>query len=107
MTIGPDGTIGQVTAQGLLSVGKIALVQPKSYQDLKKVGSNMYENLGKETPAGADLSLKQGFLEASGIVPVHEMVQLIETSRAFEANLNMIKYQDEALGTLLSTVPRL
>ncbi len=107
VTIASDGTISQESSQGLLPVGKIALVQPQSNDQLKKIGSNLYENLGGETPAGPELSLKQGFLEASGVVAVHEMVQLIETSRAFEANINMIKYQDDALGTLLSTVPRL
>ena len=29
---------------------------------------------------------------------------MIETSRAFEANINMIRIQDESLGRLLQTV---
>lgn len=107
ITISPDGVVSQESAQGLLGVGRIALVQPNSLDELSKVGKNLYRNDGGEKPAGNELTLKQGYLEWSGVEPVQEMVQLIETSRAFEANINMIKYQDEALGTLLNTVPRL
>jgi len=107
ISIAGDGTISQQTEEGLNPIGQLGLVQPKSYDKLRKVGSNLYENLGGQTAAGPELSVKQGHIETSGVEPMHEMVQLIETSRAFDANLNMIKFQDEALGTLLSTVPRL
>lgn len=107
ITIASDGTVSQESAQGLQAVGQLALVQPQSLHDLKKVGNNLYENMGSEIPAGPELKINQGFLESSGVEPIKEMVSLIETSRAFEANLNMLKYQDEALGTLLNTVPRL
>ncbi len=107
VTIGPDGLVSQEYEQELEEVGKIALVEPRHYDQLQKVGNNLYKNHGGERPAGPDLSLKQGFLEGSGVQAVHEMVQLIETSREFEANMNMIRFQDEALGNLLSTVPRL
>jgi len=105
--IGAEGIVSQEAEGDFTEVGRIALVEPQSYDKLKKVGDNLYTNLGGDRPVGPETSLKQGFLEASGVKPVNEMVNLIETSRAFEANLNMIKFQDEALGNLLSTVPRL
>ena len=43
-------------------------------------------------------------MEASGVSPIHEMTAMIETSRAFEANINMIRIQDESLGRLLQSV---
>ena len=107
VTIADDGTVNQDSDQGLSAVDKIGLVQPRDYQKLQKVGENLYRNHGGEIPAGPELTLMQGYLETSGVDAVTEMVDLIETSREFEANLNMIKFQDEALGNLLSTVPRL
>jgi flagellar basal body rod protein FlgG len=47
--------------------------------------------------------VKQGYTEASGVSGVSEMMELIQASRAFETNVNMIKYQDEALGRLLQS----
>jgi flagellar basal body rod protein FlgG len=51
--------------------------------------------------------VRQGYLELSGTNPTDELMQLIEASRAYEANVNLIRYHDEALGRLLSDVPRL
>ena len=51
--------------------------------------------------------VRQGYLELSGTNPADELMQLIEASRAYEANVNMIRYHDEALGRLLRDVPRL
>jgi len=45
-------------------------------------------------------------LERSGVQATAEMMEMIETSRAFEANVNMIRNQDQLLGTLISRVLR-
>ena len=59
-------------------------------------------------PAGSVRSLeleernvRQGFLEVSGSSPVRQMMAMIETTRAFEANSRMIQTQDSVLGTLI------
>ena len=107
ITIRFDGSITQTTEEETLDLGTMDIVEPASYGDLQKVANNLYRNLGSESPAGPEVILKQGFLEASGVNPINEMMALISASRAFEANVNMIKYQEETLGQLLSTVPRL
>ena len=43
-----------------------------------------------------------GFLEQSDVKPTTEMMELIEASRAFEANISMIKNHDQMMGTLTS-----
>lgn len=98
----PDGAV----VQGGDEVGRLALVEPASYQQIEKVGNNLYTAPGKLNPAGPELEVRQGYIEASGTNPVTEMMQLIEASRAFEANVNMVKYQDDSLGRLLQSVPR-
>ena len=48
----------------------------------------------------------QGFLEASNVDPVLEMVQMIEVNRAYEANQKVIQSEDQALGTLINQVAK-
>ena len=43
-------------------------------------------------------------IEMSGVKPTQEMMEMIETSRAFECNVNMIRNQDQMIGTLISRV---
>jgi flagellar basal body rod protein FlgG len=45
-----------------------------------------------------------GYLESSNVQPTAEMVELIETSRAFEANVALIRNQDELLNNLITQV---
>jgi flagellar basal body rod protein FlgG len=40
----------------------------------------------------------------SGSSPVRQMMAMIETTRAFEANSRMIQNQDSMLGSLISRV---
>jgi flagellar basal body rod protein FlgG len=100
--IGNDGTLNSVGGDGARTqIGKLALVQPASEGQLQKVGNSLYRTDGNVSPAGADLQVKQGYLEGSGVSAVSEMVQMIQASRAVEANVNMIKFQDDALDRLL------
>jgi len=52
----------------------------------------------------SDRNVRQGFLEMSGSSPVRQMMAMIETTRAFEANSRMIQNQDSMMGTLISRV---
>ncbi|HET6326945.1 MAG TPA: flagellar hook basal-body protein [Planctomycetaceae bacterium] len=102
--LGSDGTISSVSDDGTRTqVAKMALVRPASNQQLEKVGKNLFRANGLVSPAGSDLKLEQGFVEQSGATPVGEMVAMVQASRLVEANVNMIKYQDEALDRLLQS----
>jgi flagellar basal-body rod protein FlgF len=96
---------GGVT-QGGAEVARLGIVEPSSYDEIGKLGKNMYSTTGDLAPAGPETAVKQGFLESSGVQPTQAMMELIESSRAFEANINMIRFQDEALGRLLQSLPR-
>jgi flagellar basal-body rod protein FlgG len=48
----------------------------------------------------------QGFLEASNVDPVIEMVQMIEINRSYEANQKIIQSEDSMLGTLINQVAK-
>lgn len=99
----------ELTADGAIQQGgdvtALALVHPKSFGDLAKVGENLWRPLAEPAPVDpATRRVVSGFLEQSGVKPTLEMMELIETSRAFEANINLIKSQDDMLGQLINRV---
>jgi flagellar basal-body rod protein FlgG len=87
--------------------GQLELAQFVNPQGLKLLGGSIYgqtEASGDpivsrpgETGAGTIL---QGFLEASNVDPVKELVTLIKTQRAFELNSQSIQTADQALQTI-------
>ncbi len=105
--IGSNGVVYAIDQTGLrVEAGQIDLVQPRSAHQLTKVGNSYYLVAGEVESALETTQIQQGFLEGSGTNSVSEMMQMIQTSRAFETNINMIKFQDEALGRLLQSGTR-
>ena len=101
----------RVTESGAFEQGDtrtyLALVNPKSLGDLAKSGVNYFTPLAPVAPVAlAERRVQSGYLEASTVVPSVEMMELIETSRAFEANIRMIQNHDQMLGALVNRVLR-
>jgi flagellar basal-body rod protein FlgF len=94
---------GEVAQAGALT--PLAIVRPQSFGDLVKSGESLFKPLAPPValPPG-ERRVAGGYLEGSGVRPTVEMMELIETSRAFEANVNLIRYQDQAMGSLISRV---
>ncbi len=83
----------------------IGLQQPESLGDLVKVGHNTFRSLGPTNKIPAQQrDIRQGFLEQSGVSSTREMMAMIETSRAFEANIKLIQHQDSMVSSLISRV---
>jgi flagellar basal body rod protein FlgG len=86
-------------------VQRLAMVEPSSLGDLSKVGENLFLPLADVQPLPSELrSVAQGFIEGSGTSAVREMTEMIETTRAYEANVNMIRHHDQMFGTLISRI---
>lgn len=97
-----DGSIQQAGARQT-----IKLVKPRELGDLSRVGENLFESLTSvDEVAPENRSLVGGALEASAVEPTGAMMELIEASRVYEANVRMIQTQDESMGQLLSRVLR-
>ena len=78
---------------------------------LEKQGSSLYRESQYSGPAmvipeGERPKVLQGFLEASNVDPVVEMVRMIEVNRSYEANQKAIQSEDTALGTLINQVAK-
>jgi len=109
ISISQDGNVsviraGQLEAQ---NVGQLRLTTFVNPQGLKLMGGSLYQ----ETAASGDPiegdpgengtgTILQGFLEASNVDPVKELVTLIKTQRAFELNSQSIQTADQALQTV-------
>jgi flagellar basal body rod protein FlgG len=89
-----------------VQLGRLALVEPESYDSLTKLGNSLYVTPDEVVAKREHDQIRQGYLEGSGTQSVSEMVQLIGASRAFETNINMIRFQDESLSQLLQVIPR-
>ena len=55
---------------------------------------------------GSRPKVNQGYVEASNVNPVLEMVQMIEVNRAYEANQKTIQSEDAMLGKLINETSR-
>jgi flagellar basal-body rod protein FlgF len=105
--IAADGTLSAVDARGARNaIGQLDLVGPRSLKELQKLGNSLYRPHGEVRSAAATTGVKQGYLELSGTDSTREMMHMIEATRAFETNVNMMKFQDDALARLLESVAR-
>jgi len=80
----------------------LAVVKPAEDDMPQRIGENLFRT--QTTPEPVPIGQRQvvqGFLERSGVRPALEMVELIEASRLVEANLNLIKAQDQMLSGLV------
>ena len=109
IVLNPQEGPWQVNASGTIVQGgnqiNLAVVQPQSPGDLVKMGDNLFAPLAPPRPlVQTERRVQSGALESSTVNAVTEMTRMIETSRAFEANVNMIRHQDTILGELVSRV---
>ena len=48
--------------------------------------------------------IRQGYLEQSGVNPTRETMAMIETTRAYEANMKLVQHQDSMMSGLINRV---
>lgn len=109
VTIAPDGTIS-VTRQGSAAstqVGSLQLANFINPAGLQAMGSNHYAETAASgtastgTPGTNGLGvLSQGYVETSNVNVVEEMVNMIQTQRAYEINSKAIQAADQMLQRL-------
>jgi len=98
----------EVIGQGSQDLGQIRLVRFEHPDRLLKVGGNLYEAPEDAGVQGAaDCGVEQFALEMSGTNAAEAMVQMIEASRAYEANVQFMRSADQLLGEAASQIARL
>ena len=82
----------------------LAIRRPQSLGDLVREGENLFRSIGTPPTAvpEAQRQVQWKKLEMSSVQPQREMIEMISTSRAYEANVRMMQNHDSMLGGLLS-----
>jgi len=94
LAISSDGAL----TQGDRQLGNLSVVRFADNQKLLPAGANMYS-----APEGMDAepleraSVLQGYIEASNVTPLREMISLVQIARAYEANQKIITSRDQNL----------
>jgi flagellar basal-body rod protein FlgG len=106
MTVGRDGTVS-VTTPGTVAPTQIGSIQVANFVNpagLESLGENLYAETGSSGTAQAGTPgtngagvLMQGYVETSNVNVVEEMVNMIQTQRAYEINSKAITTSDQML----------
>ena len=113
ITIGADGTVSASVPgqEGATELGRIEIARFSNPAGLQAIGNNL---LVETQASGAPLvggageegrgSLRGGMLEGSNVNVVEELVDMIETQRAYEVNSKMISATDEMMKNAAQTL---
>ena len=110
INIGDDGTIMTSYSNGVTRAeGQIALASFRNAQGLADIGNNLWvETFESGQPVmgvateGAFGALRSGALEDSNVDLTAELVNMMTAQRAYQANAQSIKTQDQVMSTLVN-----
>ncbi|QFT76692.1 flagellar basal-body rod protein FlgG [Erythrobacter sp. THAF29] len=106
ITVSPDGTVSAIAPGGseAVQIGQITIASFVNPAGLRAIGDNFLVETGASGPAEAGTAgengrgnIRQGMLEGSNVNVVEELVEMIETQRAYEINSKMVSAVDEML----------
>lgn len=109
VTIGQDGviTVTQAGVAAPVQVGSLQLATFINASGLESMGQNLYlETASSGTPStnvpgtNGTGTLSQGYVETSNVNVVEELVNMIQTQRAYEINSKAITTSDQMLQKL-------
>lgn len=104
VVVDADGTIAVNGEAG----GRLKLVGSLSDLDFTRTSGGRFQYRGDPASlAEVNPLVRQQYLERSNVNPVQEMVQLIQSGRAYEANMRMIQMQDGTLQQGVSQIAAL
>jgi flagellar basal-body rod protein FlgG len=91
-------------------VDRLKMVNVDEARYLQKQGSSLWRTTWESgDPEIIETSrplVRQGFLEASNVSAVQQMVRMIEVNRAYEANQKVIQSEDQASDKLINQAMR-
>jgi flagellar basal-body rod protein FlgG len=106
ITISQDGTVSATIAgqSEPAQLGQITIASFANPSGLRSMGDNFLQETAASGAAQVGIAgelgrgnIRQGYLEASNVNVVEELVDMIETQRAYEINSKMISAVDEML----------
>jgi flagellar basal-body rod protein FlgG len=105
LVVDTDGALSGAFSAAGEAVERLALVRSGIGQGWRKVGDSLFQG---QPPAEEpdDYQVRQGYLEASNVNPVEEMVGMIAAMRAYEMNQKAIQAADVTLEKAVNEVGR-
>ncbi|EGD59415.1 flagellar basal body rod protein FlgG [Novosphingobium nitrogenifigens DSM 19370] len=106
ITVAQDGTVSATLpgSSQATSIGQITIASFTNPAALKAIGDNFYTETTGSGPVQLGIAgqngrgnVRQGFLEASNVSVVSELVDMIECQRAYEINSKMVSAVDDML----------
>ncbi|MEJ2576338.1 MAG: flagellar hook-basal body complex protein, partial [Gammaproteobacteria bacterium] len=106
VTVGSDGTVSALVSGDTTptELGQITVAQFINPTGLEAIGDNLFRESASSGTPQVDIpgengsgTLIQGSLESSNVNVVEELVNMIETQRAYEMNSKAISTTDEML----------
>ena len=106
ITIAPDGTVSANTdgtvATDTAIVGKIGVVTFANPRSMKREAYGLYSS--NATPAPSTTRVMQGMLEQSNVNAIQEMTDMIEISRAYTANQQVLQNEDDRMKSAINKI---
>ncbi len=102
-TIHKDGSIEQ---DGRI-VSRLRITDFEDYDYLIKYGETYFETVEGYKTKAADVQVFSGYLEASNVQVVSEMVNMINITRAYESNQKIVQTYDSTLEAAVTQLGRL
>lgn len=102
--IDPDARVQQNNAE----VARIQVVAMQNRERLIKDGHNLFKQTGSGDGRVAPVNgrVRPGFVEASAVDPIRELLGLMETTSAIQYNSNLIKYHDTLMERAVNSLGR-
>jgi len=106
-----DGA-GNILQNGAV-VARVQISTIPDKANIIKEGNNVMRLAGGKRQAGSSAkrqpasgSVKQGWVESSGVDPILAMTAMINVSKAIQANATMMQYHDNIMGQAINTFAR-
>lgn len=108
ITIGNDGLVSFNTEGTSQTIAQLKLVHFSEKSQLIKEGNGLYKLSNPEVVEEFPVNIKvfQGFVEASNVNVIEEMVAMIQSVRLFEAYQKLIQSIDEADNQSVNVIAR-
>ena len=85
-------------------MGQLQITDFDDLQTLRKEGSSLYKTTDASVEKEFEGSVQQGFIESSNANSIQEMVDMIATSRTYEANQKIIQTYDATMDKVVNNV---
>ncbi|MBO5246089.1 MAG: flagellar hook-basal body protein [Eubacterium sp.] len=97
--------LGYIWQDGV-AVAQLGVIDFEDYNYLEKYGENMCQPVEGATLMEAEARVRQGYIEASNVNVVTEMVNMITITRAYESNQKVLQTMNGMLDKAVNSVGR-